>query len=217
MKELKYLNTLYISDDFKQSMVIDYLNINCKELHIVHSQIEAKDVFLDKKIDIIFTEYNDINFIKSIREINKKIPIIIASQVVNNLDLIEVVNIELVKYIEIDLNREKLIDALRDCIKTIDSNKSNIVRLDNSYIYDNYNQTLLRNKQIILLSKKEHDFFKLMTIKANNTVSYDEIDTYIWSGEMTQDALRSVVKEVRKKTYKELIKNVSGIGYRFNL
>ena len=106
MKELQYLNILYISDDFKQSMVIDYLHMNCKKLHIAHSQDEAKNLFLDSKLDIIFTEYNDINFIKSIRKINKRIPIIIVSQLVNNLDLIEVVNIELVKYIEIDLNRE---------------------------------------------------------------------------------------------------------------
>jgi len=34
---------------------------------------------------------------------------------------------------------------------------------------------------------------------------------------MTHDALRSLVKELRKKTYKDLIKNISGIGYRFNL
>lgn len=34
---------------------------------------------------------------------------------------------------------------------------------------------------------------------------------------MTQDSLRSLVKELRKKAYKELIKNVSGIGYRIDI
>lgn len=33
---------------------------------------------------------------------------------------------------------------------------------------------------------------------------------------MSQDALRSVVKELRKKVYKELVKNVSGVGYRLD-
>ncbi len=33
---------------------------------------------------------------------------------------------------------------------------------------------------------------------------------------MTNDSLRSLVKELRKKTYKELIKNVSGMGYRID-
>ena len=34
---------------------------------------------------------------------------------------------------------------------------------------------------------------------------------------MSPDALRSLVKKKKKKTYKELIKNVSGIGYRVDL
>ncbi len=34
---------------------------------------------------------------------------------------------------------------------------------------------------------------------------------------MTQDSLRSLVKELRKKVYKELIKNVSGTGYRIDI
>jgi DNA-binding response OmpR family regulator len=34
---------------------------------------------------------------------------------------------------------------------------------------------------------------------------------------MSQDALRSLVKEIRKKTYKEIIKNVSGMGYRIDI
>ena len=34
---------------------------------------------------------------------------------------------------------------------------------------------------------------------------------------MTQDSLRSMIKELRKKTYKELIKNVSGVGYRIDV
>ena len=38
----------------------------------------------------------------------------------------------------------------------------------------------------------------------------------IWEGFITQNALRSLIKELRKKTYKELIKNVSGMGYRID-
>ena len=39
----------------------------------------------------------------------------------------------------------------------------------------------------------------------------------IWNGSMTHDSLRSLIKELRKKTYKELIKNVSGMGYRVDI
>lgn len=217
MKELKYLNILYISNNFTQDIAIEYLNINAKEFYLTHS-LENADVALDtKKIDIIFSEYNNIEYFKEIRTKNKKIQIIIASNLIENLHLIEGIKIELLKFLQVPLTKESLVSTLRTCIKTFDANSSNIITLQENYIYDYYNQVLLKNKKIVLLSKKENDFFKFMTSRANNTVSYKEIDQGIWDGEMTQDALRSVVKELRKKTYKDLIKNVSGIGYRFNL
>jgi len=217
MKELKYLNVLYISNNFTQNIAIEYLNIKAKEFFITHDLDSATDVLNTKKIDIIFSEYNNIKYFKEIRSKNKKIQIIITSNLIKNSHLIEGIKVELLKFIQTPVTREELISTLKTCIQTYDSNKSNIINLQNDYIYDYYNQILLKNKKIVILSKKENDFFKFMTSKANNTVSYQEIDKSIWEGSMTQDALRSVVKELRKKTYKDLIKNISGIGYRFNL
>ncbi|KAB7885804.1 winged helix-turn-helix domain-containing protein [Poseidonibacter ostreae] len=217
MKELKYLNVLYISNNFTQNIAIEYLNINAKEFFLVHDLQNAVNVLNTEKIDIIFSEYNNIEYFKEIRKENPKLQIIIATDLIESSNLIEAIKIELLMFIQTPVEKEELISSLRTCIQTYDANKSNIINLEKDYIYDYYNQVLLRNKKIVLLSKKENDFFKYMTSKANNTVSYNEIDKSIWNGSMTQDALRSVVKELRKKTYKDLIKNISGIGYRFNL
>ena len=50
----------------------------------------------------------------------------------------------------------------------------------------------------------------------DSSISYEEININVWDGSMTNDSLRSLVKELRKKIYKDLIKNVSGIGYRID-
>mgnify|MGYP005984692917 CR=1 FL=1 len=217
MKELKYLKVLYISNNFTQDIAIEYLNIKAKEFFITHNLSEASQVLNTNKIDIIFSEYNELDYFKEIRKNNPRVQIIITSNSIENSHLIEGIKVELLKFLQTPITRDELISTLKTCIQTYDSNKSNIIELQNDYIYDYYNQVLLKNKKIVLLSKKENDFFKFMTSKANNTVSYQEIDQCIWEGAMTQDALRSVVKELRKKTYKDLIKNISGIGYRFNL
>ena len=217
MKELKYLKVLYISNDFTEDIAIDYLNIKAKEFFITHDLDEASHILDTKKIDIIFSEYNDSNYFKEIRDKNQKIQIIIATNSIKKAHLVNGIQLELVKYLETPITRENLILSLKDCIHTYDSNTSNVLNLKNDYIYDHYNQVLLKNEMIVLLSKKENDFFKFMSTRVNNTASYEEINKNIWEGSMTQDALRSVVKELRKKTYKELIKNISGIGYRFNL
>lgn len=109
------------------------------------------------------------------------------------------------------------IDALKDCVKNLDSNKSNIINLSNNFIYDNYNKSLFKNNTIVLLTKKEILFLDFLIKNHNCSLSYEEINQNIWNGLMTQDSLRSLVKELRKKAYKELIKNVSGIGYRIDI
>lgn len=217
MKELKYLNVLYISDNFTQDTAIEYLNMHAKEFFIANDLEDASYILNTKKIQIIFSEYNNIEYFKEIRKKYEKIQIIILSTSVEKSKLIKGIDIGLIKFLELPIKKDELIDSLKTCIQTYDASKSNIINLQNGYIYDYYNQILLKNEKIVLLSKKENDFFKFMTNKANNTVSYEEIDKYIWEGSMTHDALRSLVKELRKKTYKDLIKNISGIGYRFNL
>ena len=217
MKELTYLNVLYISNDFTQDIAQEYLNIRAKEFFIVYNLNDASNILNTKKINIIFSEYNDLEYFKEIRKKNEKIQIIIASTLIEQSQIIKAIKIKLLKFLKMPIVKDELISSLKTCIQTYDANKSNIIYLKNDYIYDNYNQVLLQNGKIVLLSKKENEFFKLMARKVNNTVSYEEIDESIWEGSMTHDALRSLVKELRKKTYKDLIKNISGIGYRFNL
>ncbi|MBU3013579.1 winged helix-turn-helix domain-containing protein [Poseidonibacter lekithochrous] len=217
MKELKYLNVLYISNGFNQETIIEYLNIKAKDFFLTNDLNEALNILNTKKVNIIFSEYNNLEYFKEVRKKYEKIQIIIISNLIENIQLIEGIKIGLLKFLQAPIKKEELISSLKICIQTYDANKSNIINLQNGYSYDYYNQVLLKNNKIVILSKKENDFFKFMSSKANNTVSYEEINKSIWEGSMTHDALRSLVKELRKKTYKDLIKNISGIGYRFNL
>ena len=106
---------------------------------------------------------------------------------------------------------------MRDCVKNVDSKKSNVINLGNSFIYDDYNKYLIKDDNAISLTKKELSFLDFLIKNRDCSLSYEEINSNIWDGSMTHDSLRSLVKELRKKTYKELIKNVSGIGYRLNI
>ena len=58
---------------------------------------------------------------------------------------------------------------------------------------------------------------KLVKIKLENFLTYEELEYNIWDDAISQDALKSLIKDLRKKTSKELIKNVSGIGYKIEI
>lgn len=51
----------------------------------------------------------------------------------------------------------------------------------------------------------------------NRVITYEELEYHIWNGEVTLAALKSLIRDFRKKTYKTILKNYSGIGYKLNL
>ena len=70
----------------------------------------------------------------------------------------------------------------------------------------------------IQLSKSESKLLEYFIKRANQTVTFDDIYVYIWEFEVpSKEAIKSLIKELRRKIGKECIKNIYGIGYIFEL
>ena len=215
MKRLKYLNICYdvksINNEFN-----DFFSSYQDNFFEYEHKNELIELVSKNDIHFVITKYNS-EVLKQIRELNQQIQIIAILDEINHTHLLESLEIKYVKFIE-NLNCiNNFIDLLKDCAKNIDSNKSNIIDLGNNFVFDNYNNFLTKNNVMISLTKKEQQLLNLLTKNHNNFLSYEDINREIWEGAMTQDSLRSMIKEIRKKTYKELIKNVSGVGYRIDV
>lgn len=214
MKELKSLNICYkknLNDEFN-----NYISSFTNNLLEYEHHDELIELINTKEIHFVITKYN-FELLKKIRVLNNQIQIIAILDELNHTHLLEGLELKYVKFVQNLDCINMFIDALKDCVKNLDSNKSNIINLSNNFIYDNYNKSLFKNNTIVLLTKKEILFLDFLVKNHNCSLSYEEINQNIWNGLMTQDSLRSLVKELRKKAYKELIKNVSGIGYRIDI
>jgi DNA-binding response OmpR family regulator len=215
MKELKYFNVCY-HGDIVNNKFSDYLSSYSNNSFDYNEHDELIDLINTKDIHVLITKYN-FELLKQIRVLNKEIQIIAILDQLNDTHLIESLELTQIKFIQNLDSIYEFIDTLKEFIKNIDSNNSNIYSLKNDFVYDSYNKTLFKKNMLIPLTKKETLFLSYLFTNNNKAVSYEEINEKIWEGAMTQDALRSLIKEIRKKTYKELIKNVSGIGYRIDL
>lgn len=214
MKELKSLNICYkknLHNEFD-----NYIRSFTNNLLEYEHHDELIEIVNKNDVHFVITKYNS-ELLKKIRVLNNQIQIIAILDELNNTHLLEGLELEYVKFIQKVDCINIFIEALKDCIKNLDSNKSNIINLGNDFIYDNYNKSLFKNNNIVLLTKKEILFLDFLVKNHNCSLSYEEINQNVWDGLMTQDSLRSLVKELRKKAYKELIKNVSGIGYRIDI
>ena len=213
MKTLKSLNICYkknLTDEFN-----NYISSFTNNLFEYEHQDELIELINTNEIQFVITKYN-FELLKRVRILNKQIQIIAILDEINHTHLLESLEIKYVKFIQ-NLNCiNDFVDALKNGVKYIDSKKSNIINLKNGFVYDYYNKSLFKDNIIVPLTKKELLFLNFLLKNHDSSISYEEININVWDGSMTNDSLRSLVKELRKKTYKELIKNVSGIGYRID-
>lgn len=215
MKELKSFNVCSHSTLIDERLN-NYLSSYSNNSFNFFNQNELIDIINTKEIHIVITKYN-YELLKKIRILNKQIHIIAYLDDLNHTHFLESLELSQIKFIQNVDCLNTFIDSLKECIKNLDSNNSNILALKNGFIYDEYNKNLFKDNKMIVLTKKGKLFLDFLIKNKTKALSYEEINSEIWNNLMTQDALRSLIKEIRKKTYKEIIKNVSGIGYRIDL
>lgn len=209
---------MYIFDS-SNSEIMKSLEQMSSNITKVASLEEAISTIKSKHIDIIISEkLTNNDSLVNIRKSSPHTHIISFKNYIDNSAYFDAINLEKIKYLNPTLiNFNIFKEELKDIIQTKDSNRSNIILLKDDFTYDKYNNTLLKDKKIISLSKKEDMFLDYIINNQDRAISYEELNSTLWEGDMTHNALRSVVKEVRKKTYKNLVKNISGVGYRIDL
>lgn len=222
LEKLQSLSILYAEDEVGiRENISDSLAYYVKNVYQASNGEEAFELYMDKKPDIILSDIhmpilNGIEFVKKVREIDRKIPIVMITAHTDKEYLLEAVELRMEKYIVKPIELEVLLEILKKCLETIDINKKVVLGIDTSYVYD-YDKKELRYKdEIVLLNKKEISFFELLIKNQNRIVSYEELQEKVWIDDvMTDSALRSLVRNLRKKLPTDIIFNLSGIGYRF--
>jgi DNA-binding response OmpR family regulator len=154
--------------------------------------------------------------IKQIRKNDKTTKIIVATAHLETSYLMDAIELGLVKYLVKPIMEDTLLQVLEKCTEDVVKEQS-VFNIFGGFAFDILNHTLFCNQEQIPLTKKELLFLELLIKNSNRAVKYDEFSNYVWDGYMSEDALRSIVREIRKKTTKESIKNISGIGYQVNL
>ena len=222
IEKLQRLTLLYAEDEEGiRKNIADSLSYYVKEVIEARDGVVAYEFYLQKKPDIVLSDIhmpnlNGIDFVKKVREENKSIPIVIITAHTDKEYLLEAIELKMEKYIVKPIELESLLNVLEKCVYLLELNQKILLKIDENYIYD-YDKKELRYKdEIVLLNKKEISFFELLIRNQNRIVSYEELQDKVWLDDvMTDSALRSLVRNLRKKLPTDIIFNLSGIGYRF--
>jgi len=220
MKKHNY-TLLYVEDDAPiRQQAIEYLAHQYTHLLEASNGYEALELYRKNRPDIIIAdiempELNGLEMAQAIRCNDKKTPIIIATAYTDTHYLLEAVELQLVKYIIKPITALKLQEALELAHEFLEDRHESIVKLSSTAYYDLLNKTLMHQDSIVKLTHNELLLLDLLCQNPQRIVTYEEIESAIWSYEgMSMDALRSLMRSLRKKLQGDCIENLSGVGYR---
>lgn len=228
MKELAILlrniSILYVEDDYdtREEMTKILLEVS-DNITVATSGSEALECYYEKTPQIIISDIampnlNGIEFIRKVRNENIQIPIILLTAHADVDYLLPAANLNIQSYIVKPINIRQLKEVLFNAVEILNINSNIYVKITHSLKYDKTNSEILSlDDKKIKLNRKEKNLIDLLLANQNRVVTYSEIEQHVWmqyDEVMTSMALRTVVKNLRKKISTDFIRNISGQGYK---
>lgn len=218
------LSLLYVEDEpFILQNAVEFLSDNFVKIYEARDGEEALEIYLNKKPDIIITDIEmpkmgGLELCREIRKYDENTPIIITTAFADQDYLLKAIELNLVKYLIKPIQEELLHEALEICVSKLEHRAKSVERLTEVHYFDTFNKTLLHLDDFVKLTANEITFLTLLIEQKQRVVTYREIENYIWDGEyMSEDAIKGLVKNLRKKISKEVIQNHSKLGYKIKL
>lgn len=222
LQKLQNITLLYAEDEIGiRQNIADSLRYYVKEVYEANDGQEAYELYLENNPHIILSDIhmpnvNGLEFVKKVRQSNRNIPIIMITAHTDKEYLLEAVELHMEKYIVKPIELDDLLNILENCLSLLEINQKVLLKTDENYSYDYDKKQLKYKEESIVLNKKEMSFFEVLISNQNRIVSYEELQEKVWGDDvMTDSALRSLVRNLRKKLPTDIIFNLSGVGYRF--
>ncbi|MDP3464886.1 MAG: response regulator [Sulfuricurvum sp.] len=227
MDIFKNLTILYIEGDSQcreqNALLMREIGLKVLETDNLES---ANNLFRQHKIDIILIDLNmhqkeRMTFLQFLRYKDIIAPIIIIADDSDKEILLEAINLDTTRFLIKPLKKNELLHAIKIASdKLLPPFPAILVNneLNHGFSYDPINKSIIDpTGEPVQLSKKEYLLVELLLKNKRQIIPFDEIERVVWqNSSMSMDALRTLVRAIRKKTYSDIITNYSGIGYKMD-
>jgi|TARA_B100001063_G_scaffold175143_1_gene164121 two-component system, OmpR family, response regulator VanR len=221
LKRLKEKTILLVEDELIiRNNIASMLKFFFKEVYTAMDGYEAIDKYEEHLPDIVMTDLKMPNMtgFELIEELKKRsstsYTMIVSAHTDTDL-LINAIHNGVDRYIIKPVTEDELFEAFEAYLKKFDEEVPKVFTLSSNVSIDLDKHIALVEKNEIHLNKKETELLTLLYVDMNKTITYEEIESKMWgSDSMSLAAIRSVVRDLRKKIGQEYVVNVSGTGYR---
>ena len=214
---LKTLKILIVEDEKRLAQLLkDAIYDSFFSIVIAKDGNEGLKKFKTFKPDIIITDImmpfcDGLEMTQKIKELDENIPIIVLSAHSDKEKLLKAIDLGINKYFIKPFDPEEVIEHINKIAPKLRKQKQVILKDD--FIFDNNASTLYKNSSLVILTKREKEFFHLLIKHKNSLVTTEQIKSILWKEEVQDERLRTFIKRLRLKTSKDIIENISGQGY----
>jgi len=223
LNKLKNLHLLYIEDDSQlRSEIHEFLKRYFVLVQEASSAEEAMVLFKQKKPDIILVDINlpgksGLHFSEEIRKNHHDVRIIVSTAYTDKEFLLIAIELELTRYLVKPVTGNKLLEALEKASDeyALIYNTESIVQLGKEFTFNKKQRVLRHKNRELSLRPKEMQLLEYFIEHPKELISYSLLEYEVWiDSPMSKDAIRSQIRNLRKKTHSQIIRNISGLGYR---
>lgn len=212
--KLKSLALLYVEDeDELREIMIDLLQRKFAKVHIAKNGKEGLSLFKSNDIDLIMTDIRmpimgGMEMVHNIRQVNKKVPIIILSAHDDKRYLFEAIDNKITKYMVKPIEHSIFLATLNNLFK----NKEISLKYGEKLFYYPFEKRFENNGISNTLTLSEHTILNYMNKHKNDVIQYEVLIGLF--NDCTIDTIRTHIKNIRKKSFNSIIKTVPLEGYK---
>lgn len=219
LKLLKNLYILIVEDDAAVLEDIkSTIEIFCNNVYTATNGKEALGIIEKCSVNMIITDYvmpvmNGYEFCQIVRETNKNIPIVIASNYSESEKLLKSIPLNLTEYLIKPINYTSLTLVLSKMVKKLQDSGLVHEQITKDIQYNHISKVLKSSEEIIPLTKNETLLLELFLKNKNSLVSNTLIEYNVNDSGLSNQAIKNLIYRLRVKIGKEHIVNIKEMGY----
>ena len=215
---------LLLEDDMAlNETIVDYLENLNYDVISVYDGNSAMDTIYENSFDLLLLDVNvpDINgfeILKSVREQDITTPAVFITSLNSMVDLENGFESGCDDYIRKPFALKELKLRVETILKREFFHQNNSkIQIDTNIFYDSNNDLLSIDGEDIQLNNKDAKLLKLFLQNAEQILSHETIYSTLWEydEQISESALRTYIKNLRKYLGKEKIVSIKKLGYKF--
>jgi DNA-binding response OmpR family regulator len=216
---LENRTVLYAEDEAGiRENVTQILALFFKQVLVAQDGKEAWELYEEHRPDVVMVDicmpYMDgLDVIAKLREHDRHTPVVVLSAHRDEAHLWRAVEQKITKYLTKPFNKSALTEALCVCALELAQDALHVT-LGAEMTYDVSQKSLTCKDEKTPLTHQESRLLEYFIACPNQTLSFEAIEDHLWGYEAPgKEAVKALIKSLRKKVGKETIVNHYGIGY----